>query len=300
MGNTSVIELGPKTDTGSSYAFDVGPKLLTMLVIPNESHSKASQVSMTWGDESAPQMSFDPTTHENSTSCNIFQDSEEVAVTYSQCSFVCGPMAISESGKTSQAIPQQPSKGKPKRSVAHPSPLPAEKDGVLSNGTAFNPNPNNNANATRSPQSCWTTPAKPALHTKKGDFSSGQCQICVTRWDTGEDPKYQLWIRDAHNHAMGEMKTTPLPRSDLEPYDSTNLTTPAGNKFVSLWEMEFDGFFGQPDITGVYMTWQANLEVLQATMTFSPSSVGSPTENCSFSGSTKGGTVTNFQCHFEC
>lgn len=130
---------------------------------------------------------------------------------------------------------------------------------------------------------------------KKGDFSPGQCQVCVTRWDTGADPTFQLWIRDAHNHAMGQMNATSWSA------DSFNLTIPAGNKFFNLWEVEMLAMEGSPGYSLVYMTWQADIEDFTEQMAFIPSSLGSPSfGHCSFSGSTESGAVTHFQCHFEC
>lgn len=127
---------------------------------------------------------------------------------------------------------------------------------------------------------------------EKDDFSPGQCQACVTRWDTGADPVFQFWIRDAHNHAMGEMKATPWS-SKFDTY----LTVPAGNGLFNLTEIEFL----TSGTSGVYMSWQANTELVGGQMAFEPSSIGSPSiENCTFSGSTESGAVTHFQCHFEC
>lgn len=100
---------------------------------------------------------------------------------------------------------------------------------------------------------------------------------------------FQLWIRDAHNHAMGQMNATSWGT------DNFNLTIPAGNKFFNLWELDMFGY------AMVYMTWQADTEELKGQMAFIPSSVGNPSvDQCSFSGSTESGTVTHFQCYFEC
>lgn len=167
---------------------------------------------------------------------------------------------------------------------------------MLLNGTVVNPNPDNDANVTTSTHSCWTKPVKPAVSMKKGDFTPGHCQVCVTRWDTGADPVFQLWIRDALNHAVGETNATSL--SAEIPY---RLTIPAGNKIFTLWESDFPAMLGSAAYSAVYMSWQANIEVLTSQMSFTPSSVSGPSvEKCSFSGSTESGTVTHFQCFFEC
>ena len=100
---------------------------------------------------------------------------------------------------------------------------------------------------------------------------------------------FQLWIRDAHNHAMGQMNATSWTA------DITNLTIPAGNKLFYLWEMDI---FGVPS---VYMSWQAYTGEFIGQMGFIPSSVGdSSFDHCSFSGSTENGAVTHFQCDFKC
>ena len=100
---------------------------------------------------------------------------------------------------------------------------------------------------------------------------------------------YQYWIRDAQNHAMGEMNATSLSFAD-------NLAVPAGNKFFSLWEVEF------PNTYGVWMSWEADTDdYFQGQMAFTPSSIGSESgETCTFSGSTDSGAVIYFQCQFDC
>ena len=74
------------------------------------------------------------------------------------------------------------------------TPLPADKDGVLLDGThtIINPNPDNNANATKDPHSCWTKPAGHAVAMDRDDFAPGLCQICMTQWGFGPVPQYQL------------------------------------------------------------------------------------------------------------
>ena len=106
---------------------------------------------------------------------------------------------------------------------------------------------------------------------------------------------YQFWIRDAHNHAMGEMNATSLSLVMLP-----TLTVPAGNKALSLSEFD-DTTPGIPASSWVFMTWQAGSELQASQMAFTTNLVDfSPLNNCSFSGSTESGTVINFQCHFEC
>lgn len=105
MGDTASKELGPGTSGGSLHTFNVGPKNLTMSVIPNEDPKKASALSMTWGDnQSAPQMSFDAATHQNSTSCNLTQSSPDDEMTYAQCSFVCEPEGVAEGANDTDIV----------------------------------------------------------------------------------------------------------------------------------------------------------------------------------------------------
>ena len=106
---------------------------------------------------------------------------------------------------------------------------------------------------------------------------------------------FQLWIRDAHNHAMGQMNATSWTA------DITNLTIPAGNKLFYLWEVDFPAMEGSPGFSSVYMTWQADADYFTGQMAFVPTSVGDPSfDHCSFSGSTENGAVTHFQCDFKC
>ena len=122
--------------------------------------------------------------------------------------------------------------------------------------------------------------------------------MCVARSSAKADTEFELWIRDARNHAMGGIDATPFnPGTDsaAEP-----LTVPAGNKYFSLWEWEFGALFGTSGLDVVNMAWRADPTDLDATMSFTPSSFGDQGDNCSFSGSAQDGAVTYFQCHFEC
>lgn len=101
MGDTTTKELGPGASIRNIHAFHVGAKDLTLSIVPNKNPEKASAVSMIWGgNQPAPQMSFDPATHQNSRSCNLTQSSPDDGKTYAQCSFLCEPEGLAESANS--------------------------------------------------------------------------------------------------------------------------------------------------------------------------------------------------------
>lgn len=210
------IELGPGTSEGKDRIFVAAGDFLIISVSPSASSFVASAVSMMWGYQPAPQMIYNPnpTSDMVSKDCAFQSDDQDGKETYFQCHFKCGlAFDLNERDTLDLAPSNRKYQGDDRSSISNHLlhhhcrkhtlsfttsqltkdpriPLPAEKDGVLLDGThtIINPNPDNNANATKDPHSCWTKPAGHAVPMDRDDFAPGLCQICMTQWGFGPRP----------------------------------------------------------------------------------------------------------------
>lgn len=183
--------------------------------------------------------------------------------------------------------------------------LPAEKDGVLPDGTVINAIPDSPTN----PQSCWTKPVDPPILGIDSNFASGLCQVCVSENGTDAEASYpssyETWLRDDDNHAIGG--TGPLALSPLDgrpgaPY-YTNFTT-AGKPFNMWSQLAAE----DPNYSVVSMAWNIPLPANPkdtSVMHFDSypdpkTQIAKSGNNCRPSGSTDDGVVVYFQCWFLC
>lgn len=131
MEVTPAVNLGPETANESLYSFNAGSEHLTVAIRHNKLPSKASSVSLLLGKPPAPQMSLDPATHENSTSCNAVQDAQDSTETKAQCYFLCEASDASK-GANSRRTQNTASSSSDSRvnehsSVSHPRSAPVGK-----------------------------------------------------------------------------------------------------------------------------------------------------------------------------
>lgn len=185
------------------------------------------------------------------------------------------------------------------------NPLPAEKDGVLPDGTVINATP---ANAT-DPPSCWTKPVDPPILGIDPLINPGHCQVCVIQNGTSAEPTnhsyFELWVRDDNNQAIGGIDPQTLAplHDDSPPTAYINLA--AGEKQLSLWT----GLDAEDShYTVVNMAWNLRLPEdakSEAVMQFNPSPVPATNtpkggNHCVSFGSAEDDAVIYFQCSFQC
>ena len=134
--------------------------------------------------------------------------------------------------------------------------LPAEKDGVLPDGTVINAIPDSPTN----PQSCWTEPVDPPILGIDSNFASGLCQVCVIQNGTDAEAScpssYEIWVRDDDNHAIGgagPLALSPLDGRPGAPY-YINFTT-AGKPFNMWSQLAAE----DPNYSVVSMAWNVSL-----------------------------------------
>lgn len=165
------------------------------------------------------------------------------------------------------------------------NPLPYETDGVLLDGTVVNSAISvNSVN-----ESCWTLPNIPLIHSSSPAYLPDTCQICGIQGGVGPVAWYAAWVRDANNSAVGNM-----PVVDLGPGTSVGKT----------WQFSAaGGFLTMLVLPGEHPTSASAVSMMwgdqpEPQMYFDP--IGTDSINCSLQGDAQDGTVTYFQCHFDC
>ena len=194
-------------------------------------------------------------------------------------------------------------------------PLPTEKDGVSPDNAVIN------AAATVT-SSCWTKPSGAPILGWDSNYTSGQCQVCIIVNGTGTiyyDPFFEIWVRDAHNQAIGGIGPQPLVSFDKNTY------FPNGNLLAVSDDISFATAAKQlymatvldharSEISSVQMAWGFrppknfwDLTVVPdpAIMLFHLYSdpnktINQPLQNCVSTRKDYDGAVSYYQCSFHC
>lgn len=140
--------------------------------------------------------------------------------------------------------------------------------------------------------SCWTEPNKQFVDNTGPAYEDGTRQMCMIQGGLGTDSRYEAWVRDANNTAVGDM-----PAIYLGPGTTVGSTW-------SLWAAEDSVTMHvtpnkSPSFaSAVTMMW--GYETDPNPLMYFNAATKMDSTNCAFANDNEDSSMIYFQCHFHC